>query len=83
MSYTHMLHIHIVHVSAEAIDFNILLCQYIKAYVYIVHTYVTHIIRRQDYTCLNMKPETRACIQGLCKRSDNATGSEIVINPTS
>lgn len=66
MSYTHMLYIPNVYVSAQAIYFNILLCQYIKAYVYIVHTHVTHIIRRQGYTCLNMKPEIRACIQGLC-----------------
>lgn len=60
-----MLHMRIISASAQAIHFNILMCQYIKAYVHIVHTYVTHIIRRQDYTCLNMKPETRACIQGL------------------
>ncbi len=70
---------HIVYVSARAIYFNILLCQCIKAYVYIVHTYVTHIIRRRDYTCLYMKPETLRAM----KRSDNATGSQIVINPTS
>jgi len=35
---------HIVYVSAEAIYLNILLCQYINAYVYIVHTCVSHII---------------------------------------
>lgn len=56
---------HIVYVSARHIYFNILRCQYITAYVYMVHTYVTHITGRRDYTCLYMKPETRACIQGL------------------
>lgn len=45
---------------------NILQCQCIEAYVFIVHTYVTRIIRRWDHTCLYMKPETRASIQRLC-----------------
>lgn len=62
---------------------NILKCQYIEAYVCIVHTYVTHIIRRRDYTCLYMKPETPCLHPGAMQRSDNATGSQIVINPIS
>lgn len=64
MSYAHVAHI--VYVSAREIYFNVLLCQYMKAYVHMVHTHVTHIIGRRDYTCLDMKPETRVRIQGLC-----------------
>lgn len=49
---------HIVCVSKGAIYFSILLWQYKKAYVYNVHTCVTHIIRRWGYTCLtwNQRP---------------------------
>lgn len=43
---------------------NILQCQNIQAYVYTVHTHVTHITGRPDYTCPYMKLESRACIQG-------------------
>lgn len=43
---------------------NILQCQNIQAYVYTVHTHVTHITGRPDYTCPYMKLESCACIQG-------------------
>lgn len=43
---------------------NILQCQNIEAYVYTVHTHVTHITGRPDYTCPYMKLEIRARIQG-------------------
>lgn len=43
---------------------NILQCQNIQAYVYTVHTHVTHITGRLDYTCPDMKLESCACIQG-------------------
>ena len=41
VTHTHV--VHIVYVGAWDIDFNILLCQYIKAYVYTVYTHMLHI----------------------------------------
>lgn len=49
---------------AQPMYSNILQCQNIQAYVYTVHTHVTHITGRPDYTCPYMKLESRACIQG-------------------